>query len=933
VRDDAAAPTDVVTAAEADAPRHEPGEDEPRFLPGDRVTRYVILSSLGKGGMSVVYLAYDPELDRKVALKLMRVTMLGEKGRLRLQREAQALAKLSHPNVVPVFDAGAIGDQAFVAMEYVEGKTLRRWLRDPHDWREALRVMLDAGRGLAAAHAAGLVHRDFKPDNVLLGADGRARVADFGLARLASVLDGTAPPSQPSSVDDEPPSEVVPLVPSSKPAFEEVTRADQLVGTPAYMAPEQMRRERADERSDQYAFCVTLYEALYGKRAFDPPTGPVGSAASTADLSTVTAKRVLRPPPRATKVPSFVQRAVARGLSEDPSERFASLDQLLRALTDDPRVRWRRAAAGVAVAAVLAVSAGGAIDAQRAARAMCHAGRDIDAVWGPAQRAEVARAFAATGAPYADTATRSLTKALDDYATKWAAMDDDACAAARLRGEQSTEVLDLRMACLSDRRKELAALVDVVRHADVDTVQQASRATQSLGPIDECADIAALRAPTPRPRDPAAARAIDDLQRRLAIVEANYAVGKSAEAAKLAEALLEEAKATGFGPLVADVAYWRARSYADQGDSDRSIPAFREAFAFALGSRSERTLRWAAARLAQEYIYATDHASYEYWAEIAEQALARSGPDTEHEDFVAHLRCVAMWATGGLQSRLACLEKYGAKVERTRPLNAWELVTVGLAASDAGELARGVEYLRRGYDASLKENGPTHPRTLEMRGYLCKGLIDYGDFDAAYHECDEAVRQAEAAGADNAKLVGKIRMYLGVTLRETKRYDEARKQLEVALANAPERDDVLMEIAELDAAEGRRGEARKLLEKSLEEAEKTLPPEHANVIASMMSLGEQELDDGATAEARALLDRAAAKGEHAELSDIMRAELDFDEARALYATAPADRPRAIDLAKRARDEYTRGAPPTKRWTDEENRIDRWLADAGQGEER
>src|SRR6185312_8409911 len=174
------APEIEPTHTDARAPEHVRDADYPLFAPGDRIGRYVILSSLGKGGMSVVFLAYDPELDRKVALKLMRVNMLGEKGRLRLQREAQALAKLSHPNVVPVYDAGTVGDQAFVAMEFVEGKTLRKWLKDGHDWREVLAV--------------------------LMGEDGRVRVLDFGLARLASVLDGSLPASTPSLDSDAPPS-------------------------------------------------------------------------------------------------------------------------------------------------------------------------------------------------------------------------------------------------------------------------------------------------------------------------------------------------------------------------------------------------------------------------------------------------------------------------------------------------------------------------------------------------------------------------------------------------------------------------------------------------------------------------------------------------------------------------------------------------------
>src|SRR3954453_18295126 len=170
-------------------PPRQPGEPLPR---GSAVGRYVVLERIGSGGMGVVYAAYDPELDRKVALKLLRPDRAGAVGEaaLRLQREAQAIARLSDPHVVAVYDAGTLGEQVFVAMEFVEGRTLREWLKaEPRSWSEILKAFLAAGRGLAAAHDAGLVHRDFKPDNVLLGGDGRVKVADFGLARPVGEAD------------------------------------------------------------------------------------------------------------------------------------------------------------------------------------------------------------------------------------------------------------------------------------------------------------------------------------------------------------------------------------------------------------------------------------------------------------------------------------------------------------------------------------------------------------------------------------------------------------------------------------------------------------------------------------------------------------------------------------------------------------------------
>ncbi len=922
--------TGEYTNQDLNVPEHETGDDEPRFTAGDRIGRYVLLSSLGKGGMSVVYLAYDPELDRKVALKLMRMTMLGEKGKLRLQREAQALAKLSHPNVVPVYDAGTVADQAFVAMEFVEGKTLRKYLKETHSWNERLAVMLDAGRGLVAAHAVGLVHRDFKPDNVLIGEDGRVRVADFGLARLVSLMDGSVPPSHPSL--DDPPSEAgVPLVPSSSPGLAEVTRADQLIGTPAYMAPEQMRREPTDERADQFAFCVTLYEALYGVRPFEVSPEALASAASTADLSTLATSRVPRGQPRGTKVPTWIHRVLMRGMRDDPAARWPKMDDLLVAITRDPMRKWRRAAIGVAVAAAF----GGAVFAvergQNRVRAMCIGGEArVASVWGASARADVVGAFAKTGVSYADTATHTITQALDSYAHEWATMDDDACAATRLRGEQSNDVLDLRTACLSDRLKELSALVDVVRHADVETVQQAARASQSLGPLADCADIAALRAPTPRPRDPAAAAKVEELRARLAMVQANYAVGRATDAAKLGDALLVDAKAVDFGPLVSQVDFWRGRAFAGLGDSDNSIPAFRDAFTIALASRSDRVLRESASRLAQEYIYASDVKAFAIWAQVADAAIARTGPDPDAENFLAHVRCVAMWQTGAVQSRLACLEKYTQRVERKRKPNDWELVTMGLAASDAGDLTKGVEYLRRAQQYSLDVNGASHPRTLEMGAYLCKGLVDYGDLEGALHQCEETRKKVEQLAADNTELVGTTELYAGEALSLMGRYDEARTHLELAkkLARSAKMDEVILELAYVADATGKDDQSLAFFKTSLETASKELPPEHANVLESEYELGNAELARGLVSEARAVLDHAMMSLAHAEVSPLMAADLQFASARAIWRSVPADdasRAHAMALAEEARAGYATHAPPTLRYQNARHRIEAWLA--------
>jgi eukaryotic-like serine/threonine-protein kinase len=307
-----------------------PGREEPPLSPGARLGRYVIGRVLGVGGMGVVYEAEDPRLGRRVALKLLRSApgdAVGER-QARLLREAQAMARLSHPNVLPVFDLGTEDGRGFLAMELVEGPTLAGWSRQAErPWREVLERFLEAGRGLAAAHRAGLVHRDFKPTNVLVGADGRARVTDFGLVR---VDDDTGPsPTESSTASPEP----------------TLTRAGAVPGTPAYMSPEQLEGRPVDARSDQFSFCVALHEALYGLRPF-----------------AVEAPREQRWTPRrpasGRHLPRPVKAALARGLALEPAARFPSMDALLDALGKPSARKGRGWALGLVVALAVAAISG-----------------------------------------------------------------------------------------------------------------------------------------------------------------------------------------------------------------------------------------------------------------------------------------------------------------------------------------------------------------------------------------------------------------------------------------------------------------------------------------------------------------------------------------------------------------------------------------------
>jgi eukaryotic-like serine/threonine-protein kinase len=315
-----------------------PAHRDPVVAAGDTIGRYIILARLGAGGMGVVFTAYDPQLDRKVALKLLRTGAgLGkDEARARLIREAQAMSQLAHPNVVAVYDVGtATTGEVYIAMELVEGETLTSWLGHwDRSWREILELFFQAGRGLSAAHARGLVHRDFKPDNVLVGTDGRVRVTDFGLARsLLEQVDELA--------RDMPRPELEALRVT-------LTATGTVLGTPRYMAPEQLRGADADARSDQFSFCIALYEALYGCHPL-PGDSVIDMVQHGAEA---------RPAPEDTKVPVAIGRAIGRGLSSEPVRRFPTLAALLVELTPPPAGVGRRG--WVAVLGGIALAAGGA---------------------------------------------------------------------------------------------------------------------------------------------------------------------------------------------------------------------------------------------------------------------------------------------------------------------------------------------------------------------------------------------------------------------------------------------------------------------------------------------------------------------------------------------------------------------------------------------
>ncbi|MBL8943103.1 MAG: serine/threonine protein kinase, partial [Myxococcales bacterium] len=479
-----------------------------------RIGRFPILGRLGQGGMGTVFSAFDAELDRKIAVKVMLPDHAaeGSQGRERTRREAQAMARLSHPNIVAVHEVGEADQQVFIAMEFVRGVSLDVWLAQrSRTTREVLDVFRQAGRGLAAAHEAGLVHRDFKPSNVMVGDDGQIKILDFGLARASD--DALAPTEEGGGA-------------LGKLGDGSLTRPGTIMGTPAFMAPEQHRGRPATALSDQFSFCVALYTALYGAHPF--------GATSLPAMITAVCDGTLASPPKQSVVPAWLRRVVVRGLSRAPEDRFASMGALLDALAADPGARRRRWLFGGA--GVVAVLGAGFGIARLAQNEPCPDGRQaLLGAWDDARRDRVAAALHGAAAHGAETWTR-VEPTLDAYADAWATAREDACHAMRT-GAASDLLYERRVACLSRSRSALDALVEVFEQADTTVVEKAVAAAAGLPALARCEDAEGLLAQVEPPPE-AIANEVAALRDRLVRARSMEDAGRVGEAIAAANDVL-----------------------------------------------------------------------------------------------------------------------------------------------------------------------------------------------------------------------------------------------------------------------------------------------------------------------------------------------------------------------------------------------------------
>ena len=522
-----------------------------------KIGRFTVLDRLGEGGMGVVYTAYDDQLDRKVAVKVLRgeATRHDQHGRTRLLREAQAMARLSHPNIVTVYEVEPLDHEIFIAMEFVRGHSLDAWLKsEARSWRSVLHTFILAGRGLEAAHRAGIVHRDFKPHNVLVGDDGAVKVLDFGLARALEHAG-----SEELSATPESGAYNQQGAPKGSLLDTPLTRTGAIMGTPAYMAPEQHEGRIANAQSDQFSFCVSLHEGLYGIHPFD--CSSLGTL-----IAGVTTGRLQEPGPNS--VPGWLRRVLVRGLAVDANKRWPSMTALLAELAKDPAQTRRRWFATAALAGFVGAGSFGAATLLPAATPVC---QDIDAelvgVWDDARSQAVQTAIAGTKVAYAADTWARVQPRLDTYAQEWLAMRTEACETHH-GARQSDQLFDLRSACLDQRRDSLNALVDILAAADAGAVEKAVTAVAALPPIASCGDTDALTQSVPPPDDPTLRSKVAAARTVLARTKAHEDAGQYAQGLTVLAPVLADAELTAYKPLHAEALLRRGSLEMNTGDAN-----------------------------------------------------------------------------------------------------------------------------------------------------------------------------------------------------------------------------------------------------------------------------------------------------------------------------------------------------------------------------
>ncbi len=892
--------------------------------------RYEILELLGEGGMGAVYRARDRRLDREVAIKRLKEWVLDERAQTRLAREAQTLAQLSHPNVVEIYERFADSGGFALVMELIRGPTLAQWMKEgPHPWREVLAVFRQAASGLAAAHEAGVVHRDFKPANVMLGDDGRVRVMDFGVAKPTG-----------ASIEDEP---LAPRPEASDAAWDEVlTATGMVVGTPAYMAPEQFQDLPADGRADQYALCVALWQALCGQR---PHHGDSYVELGRAKLQA--------PPswPKHVDVPGRLVMAIRRGLCPEVEDRWPSMRPLIDefdAVARRPRLR-RPLLVGAVVAATGAVAAIAAVVVESGperAESRCEDTALHSGPWSPARRDALRTAVLSTGASYAAGTWDTLSLSLDAYAAQWAEARAQLCAPDAAADPR----FDDRLRCLAACRDAFEAATQILAEADRDGLAAASEAVTRMPPLAACRDPTTLDAES-TPADPLTQEQVATQRHELARVRSLVEAGRCADALAILEPLGPAVEQTAFAPVRGELRLAVGAATSCDGDYARAAESYQDAYFFAteqgLGSISTR----AAVELVE--VVGIDQERFdeaERWAEHASAELARRPDDralARYHTVRGELHHVAGRyedAVAAYRQSLAVLEKLDAGELRHRsvegkmadslrvlgrhdealqiveglvefgerslgpehPSVANHLVSLATLHGEAGDPEQAEATLRRAVAMLERIFDHDHPSVLRAVGNLAMTVSILGRSAEAIELHRRVIAGMEQRFGDDHANVAIALNNIGIDQLAVGDVEAAaashRRALEIreqslgmehmltasSLANLA---DVQLALGDVTAAE--RGYRR-----ALPIFEGAIGREAFPVSYPLTGLGEVLNEQGRHAEALPLLERALAIRESVPCPPPEMLHTRFELARALYAT-DTDRARALELARSA----------------------------------
>ena len=835
-----------------------------------KIGRYTIEREIGSGASGRVYEGTDPALDRRVAIKTFKNAFDSPEATALIRSEAQAIARVQHPNVVTVFDVGLEGDDLFIAMELVEGIDLREWLAGRKRPREAvLQVMRAAGRGLAAVHAGGLVHRDFKPANVLLDADGRVRLADFGLATVVDVLEEAAASSSAMEVTDG----------ASEPDCT-LSRTRTIVGTPGYMAPEQHEGRSVDAAADQFAFCVTLFEALAGRRPF--------VATSLEDLAL--RKRGPIDWPDSTIIEPWLAVVLGRGLHADPEARFASMEALVDALQppSSGRSRWLIGGA-VTLAATIAVVSSLAGDgpcerfAEQAERA-----------WQPATAEEVAAAIESTNVPHAESTNARVREGLDARFAALRTLHREVCAVAHATEDpppSSAAALD----CLAIQYRDLASVVAVLEQADVRIADRAAPLVAELPHADACRPERVDDAPRPSEDEAAEVAA---LRAELAAARALTRAAHYDEARDKLEALESAAVELEFEPVRLEVELVSASLASAVHEHAAAHQAYEDIAVRAAAAGADELAATAMLRVAQACTQPDERLDLErarWWARHA-QALVDALDDPELEAELLTVRG-AIGVEGGspdvAQRHLeAAVEIFSVhRPDSLRLADAHQLLAIALALQQKHRDAQ--QHFELSVAAREALLGPVHPRVGDGLLNLANHLAVNGQTERGIAAAERALTIAESNSLTDDET---MRLYLeamGVNLVYADRGEEAREYFDRALVLAerslgPDHPVVLALVANLGIlaiGTGDHEEAIHRLERAVEGLTQHAPDDANRLRVALINLGRAYREAGRYDAAESALQRALVISSGAAAADVWSALGQLASVRGRYELA------------------------------------------------